>query len=992
MNPSPRARIVALLAASAVAASVLLPVTSATAAVDETTSAPIEAAPAAETAATEHVTYRGRLERLSRHDDDAAYLKPEMRFVVSGQGAVKVDLRGIQLGADALGTLTLRLAVPVGLELADGADERFDQLATHSFTTAPIVAVEKLASTARETSGMVNQSPATKATHRVYAVLVTPSNVPGDAAAANQTTAAVQSAVAHANDYWKQQSGGAVGFTLAGTVPWYRATGGASCATDDGSDLLWNRAADLANEQFGLEFANNEHLVLFFPSSADCAGSLGLGSVGDSINSGGVSWIVGTDAPIEKATLAHELGHNLSLGHANWSACPGSTPATDFMGTNCPIAEYGDVTDIMGFGIDGKTGGALSAPSAIRSGLWGTGSFNVAKKGTETFLLNSVSSNSGRRAVVVEATNGVNYFVEFRNRTDEDAQFADGLGCELVDGACAANVNGIRVLRLEQQALDLGGDIYLMKGFPGDGTSVLGRTVNGRNRVTYATGETFTAPGIKVTVGAMNGTQAKVTVTKSSTSVAGSYVTILPSQSYDDQARVGDIWTAFLEADWRADSFGFQWYRNGVAIKGATKQNYTLSSSDRGKYVCVKVAGKTDGATTRYAYDPDICSQYGYGPIINGVLDAGTVSVDSSATPLKAVPAGWSTPSTSFAYQWFRGSTAITGATKSTYTPTQSDRGAELSVRIRGSRSGFTTPGGASSVTVQSPKRNYDVQGTGVTLSGEAQVGRTLSVTTPSFTVDDAPVEAVVSYRWYRGSSVISGATKSEYTLTAADKGAKVTAQVIGSVPGRVAWAPKTAASATVAAGVIELGPVVVTKPSTSLKLTATFPEYVTPSTTRTYQWYRATSTKTVAIEGATKSSYTLTSTDAGKDVWVVVVAKKSGYTSVKLASPKVSYTVSATPSVPVITPSQPGAGVPLSVEAREYSAGGQPVAPTVKYQWYRGTGSTHVPITGATGATYTPVASDIGKTIRVKVTLSAPGFLGSSSSSAATSPVLALP
>src|SRR5690606_24372980 len=46
--------------------------------------------------------------------------------------------------------------------------------------------------------------------------------------------------------------------------------------------------------------------------------------------------------------------------------------------------------------------------------------------------------------------------------------------------------------------------------------------------------------------------------------------------------------------------YAYQWYRNGVAVKGATKQSYVLTSADKSKTVAVRVivSKKTVGKTT----------------------------------------------------------------------------------------------------------------------------------------------------------------------------------------------------------------------------------------------------------------------------------------------------------------------------------------------------------------------------------------------------------
>jgi hypothetical protein len=113
----------------------------------------------------------------------------------------------------------------------------------------------------KPTASLVNQTPNAAAEHRIYAVLVSPNS---KSKASNQTAAKVATSVAHVDSYWGEQSGDTIGFTLAGTVPWYSSS--YSCKTESGSVSLWNQAASVAKSKLGYVAGKNNHLVLFFPS------------------------------------------------------------------------------------------------------------------------------------------------------------------------------------------------------------------------------------------------------------------------------------------------------------------------------------------------------------------------------------------------------------------------------------------------------------------------------------------------------------------------------------------------------------------------------------------------------------------------------------------------------------------------------------------------------------------------------------------------------
>ena len=62
--------------------------------------------------------------------------------------------------------------------------------------------------------------------------------------------------------------------------------------------------------------------------------------------------------------------------------------------------------------------------------------------------------------------------------------------------------------------------------------------------------------------------------------------------------------------------------------------------------------------------------------------------------------------------------------------------------------------------------------------------------------------------------------------------------------------------------------------------------------------------------------------------------------------------------------------------------------SPTFTYQWIRVDGATESDISGATSSTYTPVAADLGKTIKVKVSFTDDGSNAETLTSAATAAV----
>jgi hypothetical protein len=146
----------------------------------------------------------------------------------------------------------------------------------------------------------------------------------------------------------------------------------------------------------------------------------------------------------------------------------------------------------------------------------------------------------------------------------------------------------------------------------------------------------------------------------------------------------GDTLTAsntLTDPDGLSGPISYQWYRDGVAIGGATGATYTTAQSDVGAVITV-VASYTDDQGTA-----ESVSSAGTAAVTN-VNDApsGVVTIDNmtpsqgdtlTAGNTLTDPDGLSGP---ISYQWYRDGAVITGATGSSYTTTQSDVGAVITV------------------------------------------------------------------------------------------------------------------------------------------------------------------------------------------------------------------------------------------------------------------------------------------------------------------------
>ena len=136
------------------------------------------------------------------------------------------------------------------------------------------------------------------------------------------------------------------------------------------------------------------------------------------------------------------------------------------------------------------------------------------------------------------------------------------------------------------------------------------------------------------------------------------------------------------------------------------------------------------------------------------------------------------------------------------------------------------------------------------------------------------------TYRWKRNGAPISGATNSQYKLTTADRGKKITLTVTGSKT-RFTTVSKTSTAIYVPKVFTKtVTPTIIGTPKAGHTLTAIRGTW-SPTATYSYRWYRSG----VKITGATHKTYTLTSRDKGKVIKVTVTGKRTGYLTVTKTS-----------------------------------------------------------------------------------------------------------
>lgn len=317
-------------------------------------------------------------------------------------------------------------------------------------------------------------------------------------------------------------------------------------------------------------------------------------------------------------------------------------------------------------------------------------------------------------------------------------------------------------------------------------------------------------------------------------------------------------------------ALSYQWKRAGAAIAGATAANYTLVAADLGKQITVTVTSQLAGFT------PAVASVGVGKAVAAGALTTATPKISGAAvvgTTLKSSMGSWKPGGVALKYQWKRGGAAIPKATGSSYKLTAADAGKKITLSVTGTLAGYISRTVTSAPTA-AVLRALSTAPT-PTISGTPQVGAKLTASAGAW----KPAPVSLSYQWLRNGNAIAGATKSSYTLTKADGGAKVSVRVTGKKSGH-ATVTKTSAARSVPKVLSSTKPTISGSTVVGSKLTVTHGTW-TKGTKLSTQWLR----NGAAIRGATGSSYTVGSGDIGKRISVRVTGSQNGYTTLAQVS-----------------------------------------------------------------------------------------------------------
>lgn len=181
-------------------------------------------------------------------------------------------------------------------------------------------------------------------------------------------------------------------------------------------------------------------------------------------------------------------------------------------------------------------------------------------------------------------------------------------------------------------------------------------------------------------------------------------------------------------------NLSYKWTANGNNIAGAANRVFTVTESEVGKQIRSVVTASNNPLF--YRNTPTTLGPTAAVP--GNVLKAptpiisGTTKVGETLTVTGAAKANFTPAADSVAYQWYRDSVAISGATGTTYKLVAADAGKQMTVKVTGTKAGYQSASKTSAATPKvqqaDPKPKPDPKLTVTRLSGPTRYGTNVEV------------------------------------------------------------------------------------------------------------------------------------------------------------------------------------------------------------------------------------------------------------------------
>ena len=228
-------------------------------------------------------------------------------------------------------------------------------------------------------------------------------------------------------------------------------------------------------------------------------------------------------------------------------------------------------------------------------------------------------------------------------------------------------------------------------------------------------------------------------------------------------------------------SYRYQWIADGADISGATGSSHTLTSSEEGQTIKVRVSFTDDAnnqetltSEATVAVTPAPNRDATGAPTISGTPQVNqTLTADTSGITDED-----GLTNVSYSYQWIAGGSDIDGATGSSHTLTAGQQGKTIQVQVTFTDDAENEETLTSVATVAvAPAPNRSATGLPA-IGGTPQVDQTLTASTSDIADADGLTSVSYRYQWIAGGSDIDGATGSSLTLTASQQGQTIQVRV----------------------------------------------------------------------------------------------------------------------------------------------------------------------------------------------------------------------
>ena len=436
-------------------------------------------------------------------------------------------------------------------------------------------------------------------------------------------------------------------------------------------------------------------------------------------------------------------------------------------------------------------------------------------------------------------------------------------------------------------------------------------------------------------------------------------------------SRSGDVFTVTSGTYSQPFAVTYAWHSGSDLVD--SDASYTLDGADAGKFVGVTVTAEAAG------YEPVvtvITAQKGAAPTVGTPVVIGDRTFGGSMTVGNPFVYSDIVYVPKLGYQWYAGGKAITGATKQSLATSTALLNKQITVKVTSLEPGYATASYTTPAsTIQLANAPAPTSAPSFTVTGGVlRPGAKASLNPLGWTVP----KVTVSYKWQTrvdgGAWVtVPKATKSSYTVVAADAGKDLRLVISATKPG-YDFAVIEGAGESVyftAPLAFTTTPVVSGSGAVGTTLTSTAGALSVSGAKFSYQWFR----EGVALPAATTSTLVVQEPFVGNELTVTVTATKAGYAPISFTPNMVVGTWGAAPTatgknLPKIIGSA-AVGQTLSATTGVWSLDGL----TFSYDWKVGGVST-----GTTTPTYVVTAPGV---VTVTVTATRAGYYGGTATTA---------